>query len=125
MVSRQRLVAPPDWYYFDMERRFEPTYADLPGGDLLATGLEDLRQGRKESVPALLAQIGAPRLRQLAIDVPVRDPDEELPEHRLYKLLAREHGNNAHSRYNALIRLLVSFTRAVACARYGVRWASY
>ena len=93
-----------------------PSFADLPGGDLLAAGLEDLRRG-VETVPALLAQIGAPRLRQLAIDVPVRDPDGPLPEHRLYELLAREHGDAAHSRYNALIRRLVSFTRAVACVR--------
>jgi hypothetical protein len=91
-------------------------FTDLPGGDLLAAGLEDLRRG-VESVPALLAQIGAPRLRQLAIDVPARHPSGLLPEHRLYELLAREHGDNAHSRYNALIRKLVSFTRAVACAR--------
>lgn len=90
-------------------------FTDLPGGDLLAAGLEDLRRG-VESVPALLAQIGAPRLRQLAIDVPARHPSGPLPEHRLYELLAREHGDNAHSRYNALIRKLVSFTRAVACA---------
>ena len=93
-----------------------PPFAELPGGDLLAAGLEDLRHG-VESVPALLAQIGAPRLRQLAIDVPFRDPQDPLPEHRLYELLAREHGDGAHSRYNALIRKLVSFTRAVACAR--------
>ena len=93
-----------------------PSFADLPGGDLLAAGLEDLRRG-VESVPALLAQIGAPRLRQLAIDVPARDPSGPLAEHRLYELLAREHGDGAHSRYNALIRMLVSFTRAAACAR--------
>jgi len=93
-----------------------PALTDLPGGDLLAAGLEDLRRG-VESVASLLAQIGAPRLRQLAIDVPVRDPSGPMPEHRLYELLAREHGDAAHSRYNALIRKLVSFTRAAACAR--------
>ncbi len=93
-----------------------PPFAELPGGDLVAQGLEDLRRG-VESVPALLALIGAPRLRQLAIDVPVRDPGGPLPEHRLYARLAREHGDGAHSRYNALVRKLVSFTRAVACAR--------
>ncbi len=95
--------------------RSEPSCTDLPGGDLLAAGLEDLRCG-VESVPALLAQIGAPRLRQLEIDVPARHPSSPLPEHRLYELLAREHGDNAHSRYNALIHKLVSFTRAAACA---------
>jgi len=100
-----------------MSRRAQPLpYAELPGGDLIAAGLEDLRRGI-DSAPALLAQIGAPRLRQLAIDVPARDPSGPLAEHRLYELLAREHGNNAHSRYNALIRKLVSFTHAAACAR--------
>ena len=94
----------------------DPAFADLPGGDLLAAGLEDLSRG-VESVPALLAQIGAPRLRQLAIEVPARDPSSPLAEHRLYEILAREHGDGAHSRYNALIRKLVSFTRAIACAR--------
>jgi hypothetical protein len=92
----------------------KPPFTDLPGGDFLAAGLEDLRRG-VESVPALLAQIGAPRLRQLGIDVPASDSNGSLPEHRLYELLARRHGDNAHSRYNALIRQLVSFTRAVAC----------
>ena len=91
-------------------------FSDLPGGDLLAAGLHDLRRG-VESVPALLAQIGAPRLRQLSIDIPVRPPGDPLPEHRLYEILAREHGDAAHSRYNALIRRLVSFTRALACVR--------
>ncbi len=99
-----------------MSPRSEPFAADLPGGELVAAGLVDLRRG-VESVPALLAQIGAPRLRQLAIDVPARDPAGPLPEHRLYELLAREHGDNAHGRYNALIRQLVSFTRAAACVR--------
>lgn len=99
-----------------MPPRSEPSFTDLPGGDLLAAGLEDLRRG-VESVPALLAQIGAPRLRLLAIDVPARPPGGPLPEHRLYDLLARRHGDGAHSRYNALIRQLVSFTRAAACAQ--------
>lgn len=77
--------------------------------------MEDLRRGL-DSVPALLAQIGAPRLRMLGIEVPHR-PWEGMPGHRLYEILAAKHGDNAHSRYNALIRKLVSFTRALACAR--------
>ena len=104
-------------YYVSMVPRPEKsTFAELPGGELVAAGLEDLSRG-VESVPALLAQIGAPRLRQLAIVVPMRDPRSPLAEHRLYELLAHEHGDGAHSRYNALIRRLVSFTRALACVR--------
>jgi len=40
------------------------TWNDLPGGDLVREGLEDLRNGR-ETAPALLVAIGAPRLRRL------------------------------------------------------------
>jgi hypothetical protein len=82
----------------------------LPGGDLVRQGLDDLRAGR-ETPFALLVAIGAPRLQRLGIDVPALDS----PEHRLYDLLARSEPNSAHSRYNALIRRLVSFERALEC----------
>src|SRR5207302_8884639 len=52
-------------------------------------------------------------LRRLGFDVPNDTP--YLPEHRLYALLAAEDSNSAHSRYNALIRRLVSFERAAEC----------
>jgi hypothetical protein len=84
----------------------------LPGADLVEAGLADLQAGR-ESVPALLVAIGAPRLAMLGVHVP--DPPSD-PEHRLYALLARADPDGAHSRYNALIRRLVSFERALACA---------
>jgi hypothetical protein len=91
-------------------------FDDLPGGDLIRQGLEDLRRG-VESIPALLVSSGAPRLRRLSLAVPAPDPREPLPEHRLYEYLANIHGDNAHSRYNALVRRLVSFARAAECAR--------
>jgi hypothetical protein len=77
----------------------------------VAAGLDDLRRG-VESQEALLVSIGAPRLRLLGVDVPptVRDPEE-----RLFDLLARAEPDAAHSRYNALVRRLVSFERALAC----------
>ena len=83
----------------------------LPGADLVAQGVADLRDG-VESVASLLVSIGAPRLRSLGLEVPAGIPD---PEHRLYERLSRENGNAAHSRYNALVRRLVSFERALAC----------
>jgi hypothetical protein len=89
----------------------EPT--PLPAGDLIAAGLADLRRGL-ETVPSLLVSIGAPRLRRLGHAVPALFPD---PERRLYILLAREHPTAAHSRYNALIRRLVSYERAAECER--------
>jgi hypothetical protein len=85
----------------------------LPGGDLIASGLDDLGRG-VESVPALLVSIGAPKLRQLGYAVPRTIPE---PEQRLYALLARDRPAAAHSRYNAMIRRLVSFERAAACVR--------
>jgi hypothetical protein len=85
----------------------------VPGGDLVRQGLDDLRAGA-ETEAALLVSIGAPRLRRLGFDV--QSPFSG-PEHRLYLLLARSAGDAAHSRYNALLRRLVSFERAWPCAR--------
>jgi len=83
----------------------------LPGADLIRQGLDDLGAG-SETAEALLVSIGAPRLQTLGI--PVADPIDS-PEHRLYKLLAKERGSAGHSAYNALVRRLVSFERAAAC----------
>jgi hypothetical protein len=84
----------------------------LPGADLVRQGLADLVRG-VESVPALLVAIGAPRLRRLGLPVP--EVPISSPEHRLYELLASVEPDAAHSRYNALIRRLVSFERAAEC----------
>jgi hypothetical protein len=86
---------------------------DLPGADLIEAGLADLQRG-DETVPALLVSIGGPRLRRLGYTVPDLFGD---PEHRLYAFLAREDAGSAHSRYNALIRRLVSFERAAESVR--------
>jgi hypothetical protein len=85
----------------------------LPGNELIEAGIRDLRDGR-ETVAALLIAIGAPRLRSVGLELPGRLP--ESPEHRLYELLARDDSDSAHTRYNALIRRLVSFERAAECA---------
>jgi hypothetical protein len=83
-----------------------------PGGELIRQGLDHLAQGL-ESEAAFLVQIGAPRLRRLGINV--REFQGEPPEHKLYELLSASDPDSAHSRYNALIRRLVSFERAVEC----------
>lgn len=84
----------------------------LPGGDLIDEGVRDLREGR-ETIAALLVAIGSPRLRRLGLDLPASLPED--PEHRLYDLLSKDGSDSAHSRYNALIRKLVSFERAAEC----------
>lgn len=88
-------------------------FTTLPGGDLIAGGLADLEQGR-DTIAAFLVSIGAPRLRALGC-VPRYTLAE--PERRLYELLAQTEPDAAHGRYNALVRRLVSFERAAACAR--------
>jgi len=83
----------------------------LPGGELVRQGLKDLARGA-ETVPSLVVSIGAPRLRRLGLEVSDRAFSD--PEHRLYEKLAEENPDSAHSRYNALIRRLVSFERCAA-----------
>jgi len=85
----------------------------LPGAELVAKGLADLARG-EETVESLLVSIGGPKLRALGFEFTTRF---ENPEHRLYFLLGRQHGDNAHGQYNALVRRLVSFERAATCAR--------
>jgi hypothetical protein len=82
---------------------------DLPGADLVRAGLRDLANG-EESVEALLVLIGAPRRRRLGFDLV--DPPW-YPEDHLYEKLSALHDDGAHSAYNALIRRLVSFERAM------------
>jgi hypothetical protein len=85
----------------------------LPGGELITKGIADLARG-EETIESLLVSIGGPKLRSLGVEF---ESQFENPEHRLYSLLGREHGDNAHGQYNALVRRLVSYERALACAR--------
>jgi hypothetical protein len=87
----------------------------LPGSELIERGLQELALG-EDTEAALLVLIGAPRLRRLGVDVPrVSVLGEKTPEFRLYERLAATDPDSAHSRYNALLRRLVSFERALAC----------
>lgn len=86
----------------------------LPGADLIECGIRHLREQR-ETIEALLVAIGEPRLRRIGLDLPTIPYKN--PEHRLYDLLAVDDPDAAHSKYNALIRKLVSFERAAECAK--------
>jgi hypothetical protein len=85
----------------------------LPGSDLVRQGIADLARG-VESIPALLVSIGADRLRHAGL--PLTGIPFATPERRLYDRLAGEDADSAHSRFNALIRRLVSYERALECA---------
>lgn len=82
----------------------------LPGGHLIQQGIADIAAHR-DSTEALLVMIGAPRLRALGFDIAESAASD--PEITLYDRLAESGSDSAHSRYNAMIRLLVSFERAV------------
>jgi hypothetical protein len=97
-----------------LRRYHEPVeFGGFPGADLVGEGLDDLSRG-VESIPSLLVSIGAPRLRRIGLPVPEGTIPEA--EHRLYELLSKSDPDSAHSRYNALLRRLVSFERAAECA---------
>ena len=84
---------------------------NLPGADLVMSGIEALQRGEM-TVEALLVSIGATRLRAAGLEIPqVALPDQ--PELALYKALGAMYPGDTHSRYNSLIRRLVSFERAL------------
>ena len=87
--------------------------ARLPGADLIDAGLADLTAG-SVTIESLLVSIAAPGLRDagLVVDHPIADAEVQL-----YALLSARDGAAAHSHYNALLRRVTSFRRAVQCAR--------
>jgi len=108
-----RQLSPGTALHLEAEQgRVAVAFSRLPGSDMIESGIADLTNGVK-SVAALLVSIGARSLRQSGYTLPPTIPE---PEHALYLLLARDDPDSAHSRYNALVRRLVSFERALACA---------
>ena len=91
--------------------------ADLPGSDMVLAGLDALRElarGERDrfTVEALLVAVGVRRLRAAGLAVPWVTPWPEQPELALYQAIADDQAD-AHSQYNALLRRLVSFERAL------------
>jgi hypothetical protein len=83
----------------------------LPGEDLIRQGLADLKAGRR-TVAGCLAAMARPRLEQAALFPPQTAVMSAEAELELYRLLRKEPGD-AYSRYNALVRELVSFESAL------------
>ena len=88
---------------------------NIPGQELIDQGIEDLKKGML-TIESLLVLIGSPKLKSLGMSIPDYIVDQ--PEHKLYDLLSKE-GNGAHSKYNSLIRRLVSFERSL---HMSTRW---
>lgn len=84
----------------------------LPGEEIVRDGLADLNAGR-ESIHGLLLEIAAGRLRSAGVRVPPFKFGVEDPEFRLLRLLGETHGHEAHSQYNAWLRLLGSLCQGL------------
>ncbi len=86
-------------------------FTGLPGEALVREGLADFLAG-KCTMPACLVAMAQPRLRRAGwITADVASPCPE-PERQLYRLLGQQ-GGDAYSRYNALVRELLSFEQAL------------
>jgi hypothetical protein len=84
--------------------------AGLPGAKLVAAGLADVAAGRA-TIGACLVHIARPRLTRAGL-LPMEAARMTEPERELYRLLRAE-GGDAYSRYNALLRELISFENAL------------
>ena len=88
----------------------EELMAGLPGEALVRSGLADLESGR-HTIHASLVAIARPRLAGAGLWGTTNAAGNE-PERELYRQLRAE-GGDAYSRYNALLRELVSFEQAL------------
>lgn len=87
-----------------------PLLEGLPGENLILKGLADLAEGR-HTIETCLVRIASNRLSRAGI-LPPGAPDPENAELDLYGFLA-PFGDDAHSKYNALSRELISFGQAL------------
>lgn len=84
---------------------------NLPGGDIILPGFDDL-ESNKETIASLLISIASQNIMRAGVQVSRVIPD---PEIKLYQILCDEFGNRAHSKFNSLIRLLISFEKSLKC----------
>jgi hypothetical protein len=83
--------------------------SDLLDG-LPGSALTDHRAGR-QTIAACLVRIASPRLHRAGL-IDKQAPAEDQTELKLYQLLSGE-GDSAYSRYNSLLRELLSFEHAL------------
>lgn len=91
-------------------------FSQLPGGDLIQQGIID-SQANRQTIFSCLVQIGFPTLSKMQIlPCEIQQSKQEDAELILYRILKSEVGD-AYSRYNALMRKLISFERAITSIR--------
>jgi hypothetical protein len=84
---------------------------ELPGAELILPGLDDLLNGKNNTIGSLLIAIASIRLTKAGLDIP-NQPLASEPELALYAHLQQEH-DDAYSYYNALLNSLNSFCAAL------------
>lgn len=89
----------------------ETSLDGLPGAELIQQGIDDLAVG-EESIPALVVAIGAHRLSE-KLPVVKTENLPRRPERLLYRMLLDENPREAYGRYNAYLRRLSRFCRAL------------
>lgn len=82
----------------------------LPGEELIVKGLADLADN-SHTIESCLVRIASDRLSRAGI-LSITIPSAENAELDLYALLT-PFGDDAHSKYNAMIRRLISFEQAL------------
>ena len=86
-------------------------FNDLPGAEVILSGLSDLQSGESNTVGALLIAIAATRLTEAGLDIQKYHLASE-PELTLYARLQDER-QDAYPYYNALLNRLNSFCNAL------------
>ncbi|NER19835.1 MAG: hypothetical protein F6J86_11805 [Symploca sp. SIO1B1] len=84
---------------------------ELPGADLILTGLDDLHNGKTDTIGALLVTIASTRLTKAGLDIP-KEHLVAQPELLLYDQLQSQR-DDAYAYYNALLNSLSSFCNAI------------
>lgn len=87
-------------------------FEGLPGAERILEGLKDYHSGR-HSIPACLVRMARPRLIRagmMSSNSPTHDDGAEL---QLYQLLSSSGDSHTYSRYNSLVRELISFEHAL------------
>lgn len=85
--------------------------SELPEGKLILSGLDDLSNGKNNTMGALLIAIASKRLAEAGLEFPKGHLAPE-PELTLYNQLQDER-NDAYPYYNALLNGLSSFCNAL------------
>ena len=88
---------------------------NLPGADLVASGIEALERG-EHTIEALAVAVARPRLRDLGLKIPEAADAIEEPNMALYAPVCTAGGGP--SQYDAISQRPVNFARAAAFVRH-------